>query len=94
MNYKRPQISLTLLIFMPGFNTNGYVIFEDRTPFCVFGGIGRLVCAKLKADNIDFVVIEKSQTDIEQAEDMIFNCMLNQILDKDDVMVVLGKKED
>jgi voltage-gated potassium channel len=41
---------------------------KDHFIVCGFGRIGRLVCTELKADNIDFVVIEKSPSAIEQAE--------------------------
>ncbi len=41
---------------------------KDHFIVCGFGRIGRLVCAELQADNINFVVIEKSQTAIEAAE--------------------------
>ncbi len=35
---------------------------------CGFGRIGRLICHDLKADNMDFVVIEKEQAAVEQIE--------------------------
>ena len=41
---------------------------ENHFIVCGYGRIGRLICKELKADNVDFVVIEESQTAAEQIE--------------------------
>ncbi len=41
---------------------------ENHFIVCGYGRIGRLICTELKADNVDFVVIEVSQTAAEQIE--------------------------
>ena len=41
---------------------------ENHFIVCGYGRIGRLICTELKADNVDFVVIEESQAAAERIE--------------------------